>query len=395
MKPIDEKNTTRLTCLPLLLPTSSEHSFDGSDIRCQTNTACIVGVSHSSQRIQVDSATAYFLEKTAYGLWSMMRSIAWDLGLLQGMDTQALEELHAILSSTISSYVDSALDAFHIVSEFISNGFSHNNRARDTCVHSEEDKAPPTSEDTYISDSSSCSCEESGLILEGTDDASNCHQRLEDIITQVDVSQMQRDDSQLDNDSIHQQLSMNTDTNSVNNEAQSICSSHKEDEGDDDDSNESVGDFLQRNSRIIEDYFDSSEYTIEPGCKTIEDQDNMNDNDDMKKSEQQLAFSWMMVPADQEDPMTRMSNSAIQLDVNSPYPTSTVCKSTDSAYIESNSNKKDTDNLGYCTICQSPIQDEEQLCVLVACEHRYHNDCIGKFLSEHGLGECPVCKEAQ
>ena len=351
---------------------------------------CTAGTSH---HLEVNSATAFLIKKAASGLWSMIEEVCWDIGLMRAhMDATALAEVHALLSSSLSSYFESALNAYQIVSWYTGTSFS-----RDTCVpHHQDDKAPPVTDSDDLSDASS-SCEQkvksiqadSGLMLQNNDfdtGNQNKNERLDYVITQLDVSRMERLSSshhQLDTpNSIHQvpTTTTETDCNEEGPGPQSICSSHREDE-------DSVDDFLLRNARIIEDYFDNAEdATIEPECK----------KHDTVKNEQ--AFSWLIVSSDtnDQDLVTRLSNSTQSVEDDIPNSIS-ICQPNDSVNIEPRNTEM------YCTICQEllTVQDEEYHLRVLTCQHQFHNECIDAWLSERRSGkncnvlECPVCDESQ
>ena len=44
-----------------------------------------------------------------------------------------------------------------------------------------------------------------------------------------------------------------------------------------------------------------------------------------------------------------------------------------------------------CTICLSPFEDGEELAVLTACSHRFHEECIAEWLEQSE--KCPLCKK--
>ena len=362
---------------------NNEHHVD----TCDANE-CTAGTSH---HIEVNSATAFLIKKAVSGLWSMIEEVCWDIGLMRAhMDSTALAEVHALLSSSLSSYFESALNAYQIVSCYTGTPFSH-----ETCVpHNHDDKAPPVTDSDDLSYASS-SCEQkaksieadSGLMLQNNDlntRNQNKNERLDYVITQLDVSRIERLSSshqQLDDNSIHQVPTTATeDCNEDGPGPQSICSSHHEDE-------DSVDDFLLRNAQIIEDYFDNAEdATIEPECK----------KHDTVKNEQ--AFSWMIVSSDtnDKDMVTRLSNST-QFEEDGIPNSISICQTNDSVNTEPRNTEM------FCTICQEllTVQDEEYHLRVLTCQHQFHNECIDTWLSEKRSGEncnvseCPVCDENQ
>ncbi|MED6189074.1 hypothetical protein PIB30_092136 [Stylosanthes scabra] len=43
-----------------------------------------------------------------------------------------------------------------------------------------------------------------------------------------------------------------------------------------------------------------------------------------------------------------------------------------------------------CCICLSAFRDEEKLKILPGCEHRFHCECVDKWLTNHS--SCPLCR---
>lgn len=322
--------------------------------------------------LQVNSATIYLLKKAASGiplvanvLWGMLQDFGWDeniTGIIEGMNAQALAEVgSAILSSTISisPYFHSALTALQSINDF-EDSYSHD-------ISAQDDELPVTSD---VSDSSSCEQNmeliEGGLMFRSADfNTDESAQRLDYVITQVDISRMARTASR----QLHQLPTITY----YRAENPLICSSHEE---------ENVDDFLLRNAHIIEDYFDNTEDNTEHKCQ----------EEDPRNEPSQ--FSWMMVPKDpKEDNMTRMSHSIQAEEVPDSI---SICRSNASVSMECNMH--DSVNFEYCVICQEPFQDGECLRVL-PCQHLFHCGCIDKWISGKNSSDyciisgCPMCKK--
>ena len=92
-------------------------------------------------------------------------------------------------------------------------------------------------------------------------------------------------------------------------------------------------------------------------------------------------FSWLIVPEDPCDGLTRISK------LNVVPESISICSS--------NSEKKDRDAFDHCVICQEPFQEGENLRVL-PCEHLFHSGCIDKMMLGENLEDdsgCPMCKK--
>lgn len=372
MASIDEKDAA--SKCPLSLTNNKQRAIDYSCHRMEGNDAS--DLSH----VQVNSATIYLLKKAASGiprvanvLWGILQDFAiqdfgWDeniITIVEGMNAQALAEVgsatNSMLSSTISPYFNLALKALQSIDDF------EDSYSRATPTQDEE--IPQVTSD--ISDSSSCEQimqgNQGGLLFQSADFHTNqSTQRLDYVITQVDISRMARTASRhLNVESIHQLPTIKYYAKSS-----LMCPSHED---------ENVDDFLLRNAHIIEDYFDNSEDSIKHECEK-EDPEN-----------EPSQFSWMMVPNDpKEDKMTRMSNSIQSGEVPDSI---SICRSDNSVSMECSD-----DTFKHCVICQEPFQDGDSLRVL-PCQHLFHCSCINKWIGGENSSDyciisgCPMCKK--
>jgi hypothetical protein len=327
---------------------------------------------------QVNSATAYLFKKAVSGiprvanlLWGIIQEYAWDediIGIIEGMHVQALTDIgvatNIMLHSALSPYFQSILNTLQSIND-IGDYYSH----ATTCT--QDNEAPSVT--SAVSDTSSCDqnmeTSEGGLMLQNIDfDKRNeSNERLDYIITQVDISRMARAASRhLDVESIDQLPTLIYRTKNT-----SICSSHED---------EDVDEFLLRNAHIIEDYFDNSE-----GNTGLNNQ-----KEDLLNGPSQ--FSWMVVPGDpKEDNVTRISNS-VEIEVPDSI---SICNSATSLKMEYD--KHDAESFDFCAICEEPFQDGESLRVL-PCQHLFHCGCIDKWLSGEKkciISGCAMCKKAQ
>lgn len=341
--------------------------------------------------VHVNSATLYLLKRAASGipqvanlLWGMfqdfdfgIQDFVWDeniLGIIEGLDAPALAEVEAltnsIFSSTISPYFYSASNALQ-PANVLEDKYSPDTPDQD-------DETPPVTLDM----SGSSSCEQNtqdnqgGLVFQNADfDTEESTQRLDYVITQVDISRMARTASRrLNVDSIHQLPTITYRVKSA-----LVCSSHEEEE-------ENVDDFLLRNAHIIEDYFDNTEENNEP----IESEVG-NPNDSMPPE-----FSWMMVPKDPTEDTTRMPDFVIQA---GEVPDSiSICRSSTNSSVNMECTMNDN-TYERCVICQEPFQDGECLRAL-PCQHLFHCGCIDKWISGENSSEfcvisgCPMCRKS-
>mmetsp|Transcript_32110 Transcript_32110/g.54789 ORF Transcript_32110/g.54789 Transcript_32110/m.54789 type:complete len:406 (-) Transcript_32110:154-1371(-) len=327
---------------------------------------------------QVNSATAFLLRKALSGtscvanaLWDIYHELCLDeamigISIIEGMNAQALAEVasvtNSMLSATVFPYFNSALKILE------PNDCIEERYTPDICAQAND--LPATSD---VSESSSCEqnmeINEGGLMLRSSDfNIDENAQRLDYVITQVDVSRMARAASRrLNVESIHQ-LPMIT----YRSEDTLICSCHEE---------ENVDDFLLRNARIIEDYFDNTE-----------------DKNECPGEDGPSEFSWMMVPNDpKEDTVTRMSNSIHGGEIPDSI---SICKSNASANMECD-DVHGTDTFEYCVICEEPFKDGESLRVL-PCQHLFHCSCVDKWVTRETrensidcciVSGCPMCNK--
>jgi len=342
--------------------------------------------------VHVNSATLYLLKRAASGipqvanlLWGMLQDFdfgiqdfVWDenmRGIIEGLDALALAEVEAltnsILSSTISPCFYSALNTLQPTNVF-------EDKYSPDATPDQDDEPPSVTSD--MSDSSLCEQNtqdnQGGLVFQTADfNTEESTQRLDYVITQVDISRMARTASRhLNVESIHQ-----LPTITYRAESALICSSHEEEE-------ENVDDFLLRNAHIIEDYFDNTEENNEP-LKS----EGGNPNDSMPPE-----FSWMMVPKDPTEDTTRMSDFIIQA---GEVPDSiSICRSSANSSVNMECTMND-DTYDHCIICQEPFQDGECLRVL-PCQHLFHCGCIDKWISGENSSEfciisgCPMCRKS-
>lgn len=319
----------------------------------ETATSHSLHLQANSVAAQIDSATVYIMKKAASSIWGMIQDFGYgnSIGTMEGTK---IAEVNAALSATISPYFHLAIRALQPNHDF-GDHYSHDSVAQD-------DEAPPITSD--ISDSSSCEqnmeINEGGLKFQSADfNADESNQRLDYVITQVDISRMTRTASRhLDVESI---LKLPTITYRAKNP--SICSSHIEDD--------SVDEFLLRNAQIIEDYFDSPADDTNPKGQT----------NHLEVGPSQ--FSWMMIPKDVKEEAARVSNS---IQAEELPDTISICKSHDSMNMEYN----DDETFEYCAVCQEPFQDGELLRVL-PCQHLFHCGCIGNDCFNNS--GCSMCKK--
>ena len=202
------------------------------------------------------------------------------------------------------------------------------------------------------------------------------HQRLDYIITQIDISRMTRTASRrLDVESINR-----LPTIIYHKHDPLICPSY---EGGD------IEDYLRDGDvPLIEDYF--KDIAENEDGSTAEGQDS-------KLKENIPNFSWMVVPSNpMREDVTRMSSS-ILLPGEVPESIS-ICNSCHSKEILDEKRSDPDSTYENCVICQEPFQDGENLRVL-PCQHLFHCGCIDKWLlgetypDERSTQGCPMCKK--
>ena len=314
--------------------------------------------------LEVNSATAYLLKKAASVLWRTFKYFAQDgILLMARMNALALAEINALSLSMVSPSLLSSVKALQMIAgdfgvDYIHDPLPHHSGAGDA---RDDDALPITSESSMESSrEENIDIVQDGLafqIADLTADAGS--QRLDYVITQVDVSRMARVSSRnLHAESVHQPPSTHPADCSL------ILSSHEEEEQD-------VDDFLQCNAPIIEVYFESTVHNIDPDCPR-----HGIDKDPCQ-------FSWMMVPSDiKEDVMTRMSGSR---DVPESI---SICKSIEFVNMKCD----DANTFDHCIICQKDSVD------VLSCQHLFHRGCIDTQqagISRSESSGCPVCDEAQ
>lgn len=319
--------------------------------------------------LEVNSATAYLLTKAASVLWRTFKYFARDgILLIARMNALALAEINALSLSLVTPSLLSSVKALQMIAGDVGVDYSHDPLAHDSGADDARD-APITSESSVASSrEENIDIVQDGLAFQIADfNADAGSQRLDYVITQVDVSRMARVASRdLHAEGVHQPPSKYPADCSL------ILSSHEEEEQD-------VDDFLQRNAPIIEVYFESTVHNIDPDRPR-----HGIDNDPCQ-------FSWMMVPSDiKEDVMTRMSGSHLTGDVPESI---SICKSIEFVNLKCD----DTNTFDHCIICQIPFQDGDGVRVL-SCQHLFHRGCIDTRqagISRSESSGCPVCDEAQ
>lgn len=335
-----------------------------------------VGVDSSCHEVvstphEVDSATAYLLTKAASAFWRTFKYFARDgILLMARLNARVLADINDLSMSMVTPHLLSAVKALRLIAGDLGGEYSHDPRSQDDGAAGgdarDDDPLPITSESSVAS---SCEQNNDGLMFQMADfNADAGIQRLDYIITQVDVSRMARVASRnLHAESVHHPPSTYPADSSL------ILSSHDDEEQD-------VDDLLQRNAPIIEVYFESAVNNIDP-----ERQRRGIDNDPCQ-------FSWLMVPSDiKEDVMTRMSSSNLTGDVPDSI---SICKSNDFVNLECN----DLDTFDHCGICQKPFRDGDSIHIL-SCQHLLHRGCFDSWqaggISRNESSECPACEEAQ
>ena len=136
----------------------------------------------ANEYIEVDSATIYLLQKSLYGLWNVVQSVAWEIGLLP------MDDIHTLLSS----YVESLNSAFKIVRDYATATYD-NERSQDVCSSEGNDNdTPPMIPSSDMSDMPDlqyiATSQEDELALQSADliTDGNMH-RIDCDIQQVDI----------------------------------------------------------------------------------------------------------------------------------------------------------------------------------------------------------------
>lgn len=319
---MDENSTSAMTSPHTLTPMGEANA----DCHCHGNQVVYDTTCHACHRhLPIDSATTFFFKKAASMVWRLVKEIDWD------ESARALAELHAIVSSTISLHFYSLVQALHVISDFGVDCSCYDSCARDgneasprkvsRLSHSLSDSGPtmgmqvPNSHEFHRSglpsnDSNRLAIADCSNVVEGRSSSSIL------LLPQLSTATTQQDDESLEGNSL-------------------ICSSCHEDE-------EDVDEFLLRNSDIIEDYIENTGNSNAIGGVLI--------MGDLPQ------FSWMIVPTDPNDDLTRQS-SRNSIDSVGYIPESlSMCTSRDSIVEGSKRTPKPFDD---GVMCQVPSQDDD------------------------------------
>mmetsp|Transcript_10737 Transcript_10737/g.22553 ORF Transcript_10737/g.22553 Transcript_10737/m.22553 type:complete len:446 (+) Transcript_10737:478-1815(+) len=342
------------------------------------------GLGHQSSRAEAPSATAHLIKRMTSGLpriSSIFNNVVQELILWEDIGTGFTEAPRGE-NFGVDSFIGLGLST-GLVSDIF---FPYLHVALKVLLPLEledEFKCPPPPDDCFVESTTcpntvkNCVSDRSfggytdgshGLLSqEPTLHMDDIQQRLDYIVTQIDVSRMARSVSnRLDVESINR-----LPTVVFQKDDPLICPSY------------SGGD-------------DGSEGNIHGGAPLIEDYFNDVDNRESHDfNDRTPNFSWMVVPEDpREDEVTRMSSSIQALAVPESI---SICSSHHSNDIV-NETVECLSMYENCVICRDAFQDGDCLRVL-PCQHLFHCGCIDKWMLQgHPTDEwlsrgCPMCKD--